>query len=78
MNVSNTTELANSTGDRAWFQTVRMAQIAGTRPGTIVRRNQQSVDLANEWPGKSYGIRRPDPTETALNWSEINCYRGIQ
>lgn len=28
-----------------------------------------------DWPGREYGIRAPDPGETALSWSEVHHAR---
>ena len=51
----------------------RMAQSASTRCGRIgaLGGNSGRAEAANEWPGKTCGIRAPEAWETPLSYAEV-------
>ena len=51
----------------------RMAQSASTRCGRVgaLDRHSGRAEAANEWPGKTCGIRAPEPFETPLSYAEV-------
>lgn len=70
--LSNTTGLAYHHGKASRVESLRMGQGAGV--GRSVSRHISRIDGCNDWPGKAYGIRRPDPAETAPSWEEVNHF----
>lgn len=53
-------------------QGVRMAGSASTGQG--LPRDIRGVGRAYDWPGREFGIRKPYPAETPLNWHEVNHF----
>lgn len=67
--LSNSTRLAGDDGTAPRLQGSRLVPHETTGDG--FPWNQTSSHAPYDWPGKRYGIRRPEEWETPLNLSEI-------
>ena len=60
-------------GANGWIQGPRMAQSASAGRGRIGALDWHSrrAEAANEWPGKTCGIRAPEAWEIPLSYAEV-------
>jgi hypothetical protein len=63
-------------GEAGRSQGPRMAQGASAGRGRVgtMGRNRKGLAKANDWPGKTCGIRAPEAWETPLNHAEVACF----
>lgn len=70
--LSNSIRMAGGNGKQSRLESSRLAQ--GAAIGCGLSGDFAGTQGLHDWPGKTYGIRRPESCETPLSDSEVNLF----